>query len=119
MLENLTPLTLDQVVERLTIESGCGCPSYTRGALKALTQHDLPFVIRKSAIPGSKKPKFFIIYELFKLWILYDLHAVHDAINAETKGIRKFLQSLTKKPIGRPSDIQKEKDKLLKLVGGE
>lgn len=119
MLENLTPLTLDQVVERLTIESGCGCPAYTRDALKALTQHDLPFVIRKSAIPGSKKPKVFIIYEWFKLWMLGDLPALREAINQEAPGIRKYLQSLTKKPVGRPSEIEKEKKKLLRLVGGK
>jgi len=119
MLEYVTPLTIDQVVKRLTIESGCGCPAYSRAALKALSQHDLPFIIRKSPTPGSKKPKVLIIYELFKLWMLGDLPALREAINQEASGIRKYLQLLTKKPVGRPSELEKEKEKLLKLVGGE
>ncbi len=118
--KDLTVLTTQQLADRLAIESGINKPAMNTNQLRKLSQSDHPFVIRKQLSPGSKKPKVFFVYEWFKLWLFQGNGAVNDYIQRNTAPqINKYIESLIKKPVGRPTVLDQKKDELLRVVGGE
>ncbi len=117
--KDLTILDTKSLAERLQIEAGTTRSAFTYGSLKALSQFDHPFVIRRQMRPGSKKPKVLFVYEWFKLWCLQGNEAVDSAIREVKPQIKEYLVSLTKKPVGRPNKIEEKKNDFLKVVGGK
>jgi len=116
----LTLLSTKGLAERLAQDSGVGIPAYSYGSLKALSQKNYPFVIRKAITPGSKKPKVTWVYEWFMIWLLEGNEAVKDSIQRNTvPQIEKYLESLIKKPVGRPTKLDEKKDDLLRVIGGK
>lgn len=114
----LTLLSTKGLAERLAKDSGAGCPAFSYNSLKKLSQQDHPFVIRKQMTPGSKKPKVFFIYEWFMIWILQGNEEVKDSIRRTTAPqINKYLQSLIKKSVGRPTKLEEKKGDLLRYIG--
>jgi len=113
-------MTTQQLADRLALESGINKPAMNYNQLKKLSQKDHPFVIRKQLTPGSRKPKVFFVYEWFKIWLLQGNEAVYDYIQRKTAPqINKYLESLIKKPVGRPTKIDEKKDGLLRVLGGK
>ena len=118
--KDLTIMTTQQLADRLALESGIGKSAMNYNSLKKLSQTDHPFVIRIQITPGSKKPKVLFVYEWFKLWLFQGNEAVKDYIQRKTAPqINKYLESLIKKPPGRPTVLDQKKDELLRVVGGE
>jgi hypothetical protein len=116
--KDITFLTTQGLADRLKAESGCGNPAFNYGSLKALSQRDWPFVIRIQVRPGSKKPKVLFVYEWFKIWVLQGNDAVNSAIQECRPQIKEYLISLTKNPVGRPSELDQKTKNFLEVVGG-